>query len=84
MGPVTHTLLQLALSVVGGVVGNRLAVALYQEEAVASVVPHLSLPRLFGFLAGFFVVCILWDRYVVLNCPVCGGKMRKIYGEGRH
>ena len=84
MGPVIHTLLQLALSVVGGVVGNRVSAVLYPEEAVKSLVPHLSLPRLVGFLAGFILVFVLWDRIVPLVCPVCGGKMKKIYGEGRH
>ena len=72
MGPVIHTLLQLALSVVGGVAGNRLGAAIYHEEAVKSLVPHLSLPRLVGFLAGFFVVFVIWDRFVPLNCPVPG------------
>jgi hypothetical protein len=84
MSPVTHTLLQLALSVVGGVAANRVGAALYHEESVKSLAPHLSLPRLVGFLAGFFVAFILWDRFVPLHCPVCGGKMKKIYGEGRH
>jgi len=83
MGPVIHTLLQLALSVIAGVIGSRVGAALYHEEAVKSLVPHLSLPRFVGFLAGFFIVFILWDRFVPLNCPVCGGKMRKIYNEGR-
>jgi len=84
MGPVIHTLLQLALSVVGGVVGIRVGAAFYHEEAVKSLGPHLSLPGLVGFLAGFFVVFILWDRFVPLVCPVCGGRMKKIYSEGRH
>jgi len=84
MGPVIHTLLQLALSVVGGVLGNRVGAALYPQETVNSAGPHLTLPRFVGFLAGFFVVFILWDRLLPLVCPVCGGKMKKIYSEGRH
>jgi hypothetical protein len=84
MSPVTHTLLQLALPVLGGVGGGWSVAALCHEGRVKSLAPHTSLPHLIGALAGFFIVFVFWDRLVPLCCPVCGGKMTKVYGEGRH
>jgi len=84
LSPVTHTLLQLPVSVLGGAGGAWLGRTLFHEAGVISLVPHLRLPVLLGALAGFFLVFILWDRWVPLECPVCGGKMIKVYGEGRH
>jgi hypothetical protein len=81
---VIHTLLQLALSVLGGVGGGYLGVALYQQDGPKSLGPHISLPSLIGAVTGFLVVFYLWDRFVPLRCPVCNGRMKKVYGEGRH
>jgi hypothetical protein len=83
MSPVTHTLLQLALSVLGSVAGGWLGVAFY-DDGRKSIGPHFTLPCLVGSVAGFFVVFNLWDRFVPLCCPVCGGRMTKSCGEGRH
>ena len=83
MSPVTHTLLQLALSVLGSIAGGWLGVASY-DDGRKSIGPHFTLPCLVGAVAGFLVVFYLWDRFVALCCPVCGGRMTKSYGEGRH
>ena len=84
MSPVTHTLLQLALSVLGSIAGGWLGVASYDDDGRKSIGPHFTLPCLVGAVAGFFVVFNLWDRFVPLCCPVCGGRMTKSCGEGRH
>ena len=84
MSPVIHTLLQLALFVLGGAAGGWLGAVFHDRGGEKSIGPHVSLPSFGGAVAGFFVVFSLWNRFVPLRCPVCNGKMTKVYGQGRH
>ena len=59
MSPVTHTLLQLALSVLGSVAGGWLGVAFYDDGGRKSIGPHFTLPSLVGAVTGFIGVFYL-------------------------
>jgi hypothetical protein len=61
-----------------------MAGALDHQARLNSPLPHPSLHGLIGAVAGFFVMFVLWDLLVPLRCPACGGKLSKVYGEGRH
>jgi hypothetical protein len=84
LSPVAHTLVQLLLSVLGSGGGGCLALLLYPKPGQRLFGPHIGLPPFFGAVAGFFVVFLLWDRFVPVRCPRCNGSMREDYGQGRH
>jgi hypothetical protein len=47
--------------------------------------PYAGLLEFLGGAAGFLAIYFLWDRWVPIHCPGCGGRMRKYNARwGRH
>jgi hypothetical protein len=85
MLPFRHALLQFLLSFFGAVVGELCGLALKAFGGEKLLGQCAGLLDFLVGMAGFLGVYFLWDRWVPIQCPNCGGRMMKENARwGRH
>jgi hypothetical protein len=83
MPPILHALLGFLVSALGMATLATLGGIFYEAGGREFLGLH-SFPFLVlvGGAAGFFSVLAIWNRYVPIRCPWCGGRMTMAY-QGR-
>ena len=85
MGPFPHSLFQVLLSLFGAIVGILCGLALKALGGEKILGQYAGLLELLGGAAGLLGVYFLWDRWVPIHCPSCGGRMTKEHARaGRY